>query len=474
MTWLKLENARIEERYDVLECLGRGSYSEIYVARDTLAVDTSPPIVVMKALNVFLQGTPDHDLEQTLIDNFLNEAVALDRVRHPNCINRLGHGTALDLNGRSFHYLILEYMPGGDLSALCRNRPLNQDDALNYIEQICSGLAFAHQQGVIHRDLRPKNLLLSADLKTIKITDFGVAKLEHTAGEITRVGTDLYSAPEHNPVGLHGHTGEFSFLTPAADVYSLAKTVYMMVTGESPRRFSQKQITSLPESLQDNFWSSHLLDVLQKATELKPIDRYQSVESFWADIKLAFVPEAIPAQASAELIANATAQNEPETTPPLPHFDSLTERDVASPRPRIVVPIGRPEQSKYVYVSEPKKRRSRLAPMLILLLFFGSIGGVLFATHTYINRHWNIVSFVRGLLGSQVGKVGQTVTDVNLRGGPGAGSEKVGMVESGSRVRVLKVYNNWVEIEILQHGRPKEDPYSSDHGWINKKYIDFN
>ena len=101
MSELKLQQCRVDGRYDVLDCLGRGSYSEVYVARDVAAADGAPPMVVLKALNTYLQGAPDPELEQTLIDNFRNEAVALDRVRHPNVINRLGHGTAIDLRAAS-------------------------------------------------------------------------------------------------------------------------------------------------------------------------------------------------------------------------------------------------------------------------------------------------------------------------------------------------------------------------------------
>ncbi|MBK9768661.1 MAG: hypothetical protein IPP63_17535 [Chloracidobacterium sp.] len=85
----------MDKRYDIRDGLGRGSYAEIFVARDTLASPQSPhSTVVIKALNVFLQDDLDADLERTLVENFQNEAIALDRVRHPNVISRIGHGTA--------------------------------------------------------------------------------------------------------------------------------------------------------------------------------------------------------------------------------------------------------------------------------------------------------------------------------------------------------------------------------------------
>ena len=99
MAELKLQNSRLDGRFDILECLGRGSYAEIYVANDNAAVEDAPRTIVIKALNLYLQEEPDAELERTLVSNFQNEAVALDRVRHPNVINRLGHGTAIDLAG---------------------------------------------------------------------------------------------------------------------------------------------------------------------------------------------------------------------------------------------------------------------------------------------------------------------------------------------------------------------------------------
>src|SRR5215470_9990659 len=216
MAELKLQQSRLDGRYDILERLGGGSYAEIYVANDNAAPEGAPRTIVIKALNLYLQDMPDSDLERTLVSNFQNEAVALDRVRHPNVINRLGHGTAIDLEGTTFHYIVLEYLPGGDMFALTRTRPLSMQRALFYLEQVCSGLAHAHKCGVIHRDIKPHNLLLTADRKTVKIADFGVAKIAPQANEeITRVGTDVYAPPEHHPLNSEALVG--AMLTPSAD-----------------------------------------------------------------------------------------------------------------------------------------------------------------------------------------------------------------------------------------------------------------
>jgi len=274
---LRLENSIVDERYQVDRCLSHGSYAEIFIARD-LCQDGLQ--IIIKALNAFLQGTPEPDLERTLIQNFQNEAIALDKVCHPNIIRRLGHGTASDLEQTPFHYLVLEYMPGGDLLSLCRSHPLGLEQGISYFEQICGALAYAHSRQVIHRDVKPNNLLLSGDRRIVKIADFGVARIAASqSDEITRVGTNLYAPPEHHP---DSQTSELrQSLTPSADVYSLAKTIFTAMTGLSPRQFIREPISSLPDELTRQPWGAGLLAILNKATSTEVESRYQSVGEFW-------------------------------------------------------------------------------------------------------------------------------------------------------------------------------------------------
>jgi serine/threonine protein kinase len=282
MPELKLENSLVDGRYEVRERLSRGSYAEIFVASDREAGGRE---VVIKALNTSLQGTPDADLERTLVENFQNEAIALDTVRHPNVILRWGHGTAADLLGVPFHYLVLEYMPGGDLLRLCRELPNNAlplDAALYFFKQACEALAFAHSRGIIHRDLKPNNFLLSADRRTLKIADFGVAKIaggEDT--EITRVGADIYAPPEHNP---YEESGQVDRLTASADIYSLAKSFYTVVCGRAPNQYICDPVTSLTGEMMRKSWGGALTAILCRATDDEPARRYATVVEFWNDL----------------------------------------------------------------------------------------------------------------------------------------------------------------------------------------------
>jgi serine/threonine protein kinase len=513
MSELKLQQSRLDGRYDIIECLGRGSYAEIYVARDNAARDGNPRTVVIKALNTYLQETPDDELEHTLVINFQNEAVALDLVRHPNIISRLGHGTAIDLAGRTFHYLVLEYLSGGDMLALSKDRPLPIDKAVQYLEQVCSGLAHAHKCGVIHRDVKPQNLLLTADRKFVKIADFGVARLEATEGAITRVGTNIYSAPEHNPLVQTGRLDSGALnssqesLTPAADVYSLAKTTYSLLAGASPRRFAQHSITQLPEFLLKEYWSGPVLRVLEKATQTRREDRYQSVEEFWDEFADA---AARPTELlNVDLIESrkrpsAELEIDPQEFTEVPaqaRFVRVLKASVddsqSIKRPRIVVPVDvlrttegrkdveRPSAREIVEAFPDQPRNGRLAAkprpttrsrkLIVALALILAFSGMLWATHRYVTSRWNSIAEIPRI-GDMfvVGREGLTTTDVNLRPDASTTNLPIGLAENGSRVKVLSIDSNWYEVQVVEHGRAKTDPFSSDRGWINKRFVKFD
>lgn len=499
MKELALNNCRLDGRYDIQNLLGRGSYAEIYVARDTLASPHSPHhLVVIKALNVFLQNDLDTDLERTLVENFQNEAVALDRVRHPNILSRLGHGTARDLRGTIFHYLVLEYLPGGDLARLCRKRSLPLAEALNFIEQVSAGLNHAHKFGVIHRDVKPQNLLLTEDQKTVKIADFGVARVSQVDSPITRVGTDIYAAPEHSPA-MAGNSGVLTFakLTPAADIFSLAKSAYVLITGESPRFFAGGTITELPFAVRQEDWAEDLLKVLNKATQVDPQERFQTVKEFW--LALSPLKRFTEAGGKTETRIEKNLSDTPlpsiakgysPLAPERPAFNTSRElkiknrenllRDpslvvkldqknpIYQPPPTNPAPLVEDKQSEIFdqYNAPPPKRPfSRFATLAIFLVLFA---GSLYATYNYLSGQG---FFSRGV-NSSTATIGTARTDVNLRPSPSSGNEPIGLVTKNSRVRIVNRQNSWYEIAVIEHGRPKENPASADRGWVYGKFIE--
>ena len=525
MRELSLDNCRLDKRYDVVRSLGRGSYAEIFVANDNLASTTSPHrCVVIKALNVFLQDDLDSDLERTLVENFQNEAVALDRVRHPNIISRLGHGTARDLKGTVFHYLVLEYLEGGDLQKAGRHQPVSFKQSFKYIEQVCAGLRHAHRNNIIHRDIKPQNLLLTKDRETVKIADFGVARLHQSDTPITRVGTNIYAPPEHSPLNFdeNGHM-TVATLTPAADIYSLAKSVYTLITGESPRAFSNQPINDLPLTWRDREWSDDLLRVLRRATSSSPSERHQSVDEFWQDLepvrKIAYDMETLTSvrpklhetpQPHVSRGYSPLAPQQPrfDTSrdlklkhpfgPPtvnaergMPNAESVVQRaeirvngDVRYPAlqpphrdalpttPVEVIPntnpdIAAPEDEFRIPRSAFRIRLRRVATFAILLVIFA---GGLYATSAFLRSRGILPPFSNPF----TAKTGRANTDINLRPEPNANNDPIGLVTKNSRVRILKTQNNWYQVDVIEQGRDRDEQLPTNRGWLNGKYVDLD
>jgi len=117
----------------------------------------------------------------------------------------------------------------------------------------------------------------------------------------------------------------------------------------------------------------------------------------------------------------------------------------------------------------PASRKRRALVALGLILAFS---GMLLATHKYVTTRWNpLTPVVEQVV---IRRQGVTTTDVNLRPVANATNDPIGLAESGSKVKVLSADNNWYEVQVMEHGRPKTDPYSSDRGWVNKRYVKFD
>ncbi len=505
MKELVLQNCRLDGRYDAEKSLGRGSYSEIYLARDIAASPNSPHhLVVIKALNVFLQDDLDNDLERTLVENFQNEAIALDRVRHPNVISRLGHGTARDLGGTVFHYLVLEYLSGGDLSQLVRIRKLSFTEVLDYLEQVCAGLAHAHKSNIIHRDIKPQNLLLTADQKTVKIADFGVAKIAFSDEPITRVGTNLYAAPEHSPAMIDDLANLENYhqkLTPAADIYSLAKTAYVLLTGDSPRKFIGMPINALPESIRNQSWANGIVSILERATQTRPDSRYQNINDFWQDlakVKLAFAaeeaetmtevrPHLVPqASVSKDFIPNAPTMPKFNTSRDFKIDNRVQMGNAANFVVRLaddIPPTAQPKiiENNPVHVFVPNqvpvmkaepahapKKKSKVFKLVTIVLLLAVFGFALYGTRNFLYGKGLIPSSISYL----VPKKGVANKQAWLRSSPNGGDNKLGIVTDNSQLKIFDESGDWYKVEIVLQGSPQNTTSEETKGWVGKGVVD--
>jgi serine/threonine protein kinase len=201
--------------HEILRPLGAGGMGEVYLARS--AGGTLRALKIVRA---------DQELGSQVGGRFRREVLTLNKLRHPNIIQILDAGRAP--NGAL--YLGMEYVAGPDLqSAIDRNGPYPVQDALAILMQLASALAYAHGIGVVHRDLKPPNVILAdGDPERVKIIDFGLAKIAADEG-LTRLtedqqvlGSPLYWAPEQSTTSNVG---------PEADVYALGGIAYYVLSG---------------------------------------------------------------------------------------------------------------------------------------------------------------------------------------------------------------------------------------------------
>ena len=199
-------------QYVVQEFIGEGAMGTVYRAYHE-QLERTGAVKVMHAIS------PDKDS----IARFRHEAQAIARMRHPNILNVFDFG---EYDGAP--YMIVEYVPGGNLAGRMSQGPLDRGTALRFLRGIAAGLDYAHAQGIVHRDVKPANVLLERD-ETPVLADFGLAKMLQGSSvkSMTGVttGTPAYMAPEQV-------TGQQ--VGPAADRYALATIAYEMLTGTIP------------------------------------------------------------------------------------------------------------------------------------------------------------------------------------------------------------------------------------------------
>jgi serine/threonine-protein kinase len=207
---------RIHERFTLVERIGVGGMSEVWRAVD--AVLGRP--VAVKVLSAAMANDPN------LWQATLREARAVAQIAHPNVAQVHDYGEVSVAGGAHVPYLVMELIQGRDLAERLRSGPLPWPQAAPIAAQAAAGLAAAHRLGVVHRDVKPANIMLTPT--GVKVLDFGIAALafgpDSDRGRL--IGTPAYAAPERLQPGAP---------TPAGDVYALGVVLYEMLTGRPPR-----------------------------------------------------------------------------------------------------------------------------------------------------------------------------------------------------------------------------------------------
>lgn len=284
------EGTVLADRYTIVRFIGRGGMGEVYEADDAM-------LRRRVALKVLLQAS----LRESSVERFRREVQLALKVTHPNVcrVYDMGcHRLAGDPRSREVYFLTMELLEGETLlERIRREGPFDQGTALPIIRQIAGGLAAAHAQGVLHRDLKSSNVLLVGDRAAV--TDFGLAKLLDSRLQSSSSGGAIAGTLEYmSPEQLTG-----AELTPASDIYSLGVVIYEMVTGSVP--FSS---------------ASPIATAIRSVVERPPSPRMIAPElsSQWEEAILRCLSQdpAARYQSPLDLVANLSASgSSPESAP---------------------------------------------------------------------------------------------------------------------------------------------------------------
>ena len=255
-------------RYELIQKVGRGGMSSVYKAIDV----TNERVVAVKVL------PPGLAEEENFKARFQREAQVLMGLRHPHIVPMLDFGEEDDI-----FYLVMPYMQMGTLRQRLRKGPLKPEDGAHIIEQMASALQYAHEGGVIHRDVKPSNILID-DKGNAWLSDFGTAYVYEATAQLTGsglIGTPHYMAPEQ----ARGEP-----VTPRTDEYALGVILYQMCTGQLPYEadtplaiamMHAQEPLPLPRLVNENLPEA-IEGVLIRALSKDPDDRYESVIEFSA------------------------------------------------------------------------------------------------------------------------------------------------------------------------------------------------
>lgn len=265
-------------RYQVIERIGGGGMALVYRAHDIL-LNRNVAIKVLR--NQFV-----HDEE--FIRRFRREAQSAASLSHPNVVSIYDVGQEDEI-----HYIVMEYIEGKNLNEIIKERaPLQVDESVRIASQICDALDHAHQNQIIHRDIKPHNILIGRNGR-VKVTDFGIARAV-TSTTITQTGSVVGSVHYFSPEHAKGvSTGEKS------DLYSLGIVLYQMLTGSLPF-LGESPISVALKHLQEEFEEPRLLNplipqsvenVILRSMRKNPEERYQSAKEMLQDLETCLLPE---------------------------------------------------------------------------------------------------------------------------------------------------------------------------------------
>ncbi len=395
----------LSDRYEVGERLGAGGMSSVHKATDRILERT----VAVKILAEHLSD------DERFVARFRREALAVAKLIHPNIVQV--YDTGID-DGR--HYIVMEYVEGRSGAQILQQQgPLDAEATAEIGSQACAGLDYAHRRGIIHRDVKPGNLMIvggpvGGGEMTVKLTDFGIARaVEQT--RITQVGSVVGTAAYLSPEQVRGEEA-----TPSTDVYALGVVLYQFLTGRLPYEGStlaelavrQQNEKPLAPSTYNNEVPETLGAAVLRALEGDPGRRYASASEFAGSLALGLQGEDVTLPldqggAPTRVLGGETATrplDRPARTEYRP-APSPTRRP--TPRPAPPPPVGPP-------ASPAQQRRggfSRFARFVMALVALVLIAAAVAAAVIYATDQATGVK-VREVTGDTIGKVVEEFEDL--------------------------------------------------------------
>ena len=320
-------NKMIAERYMIVSSLGEGGMADVYLAIDTILNRE----VAIKVLRGELCKDP-----VTLL-RFQREANAVSKLNHPNVVDVYDVG---EFEGR--HYIVMEYIRGRTLKQLISQRgALHQEEAVNIMIQLTSAVQHAHENNIIHRDIKPQNVLVKDD-GTVKITDFGIA-LAHDTVQLTQSDAVLGSAHYLAPETTRGETP-----TNQVDIYALGIVFYELLTGnvpfhgENPVQIAMKHLREEVPSVRDfnPTLPQSVENIIIKATVKNRKLRYQSARDMLFDLHRCLLPEYLHAD---KLVFE---EEHPDPTVVMEQQRKTKAKQQVKAKPKKVIPIEDDEEEE--------------------------------------------------------------------------------------------------------------------------------
>jgi eukaryotic-like serine/threonine-protein kinase len=369
-------------RYRIERKLGAGGMADVYLAED----QELGRRVAIKILN------DRHAADDSFIERFRREAKNAAGLSHPNIVSIYDRGEA-----EGTYYIAMEYLDGRSLKELIVARgPAPVKIAIDYARQILAAVGFAHKHGIVHRDIKPHNVLVGPEGR-LKVTDFGIAR--SGASQMTEVGSIIGTAQYLSPEQARGAP-----VDQTSDLYSVGVVLYEMLTGQvpftgdTPLEIAMKHLSEVPvppSELRPEV--PHDLDsVVLRALAKDPHERYQSADEMDAD--LARVADGLPVDPETETAATAVlAGSGVLAAAPT----SVISRPTISP-PVPAGPPGRTPPAGYYGYEGPPRRRRPVWPWVLSILLLIAAGAAAWFAYTKIQDQLDAnkpvaVPFVKGL-----------------------------------------------------------------------------